>query len=112
MLQLLILLYYYGAASLLQELGDEVLGRCLGIGLGERFQAGCLHRKYSYGGGAAVLRLEALRYAVYCGAADGGAAGAAAGLLTGAAAGGGNRKEDGQGYNEGDVYVFHSGIYL
>ena len=72
MLVLLMLFYYYGAASLLQELDDDVLGRCLGIGLGERFEAGCLHRKYSYGGGAAVLRHQALRYAVYCGAADGG----------------------------------------
>ena len=82
---LLILLYDDGAPALLYQQIDEGLefrcvigcggcGRCLGIGLGSRFEAGCLHRKYSYGGGAAVLRHQALRYAVYCPATDGGAA--------------------------------------
>ena len=74
LLVLLMLFFSYGAASLLQELDDDVLGRCLGIGFGSRFEAGCLHRKYSYGGGAAVLRHQALCYAVDCGAADGGVA--------------------------------------
>ena len=67
-----LLLYDDGTSSLVYQLGDEILSRCLDIGRWYWRKAECLHRKKRYGGGLAMGGHQMLGGAVYRGGGDGG----------------------------------------
>ena len=101
-----------GAASLGDEGIGEILDWCWDIGCSGFGEPGCLHRKVGYGGCGLVGILDTFRQAVYRLGGNGGDCGLGAAHLLGGAAGGGHQKEDGQGYNCGDVCVLHCVFHL